>query len=226
MIELEHINKGYPTRLGPVEVLKDINLTIGRGESICILGGNGSGKSTLIRIIGGTERPTSGAVRRDMRLSWPLAFTGAFQGALTGYDNLRFICRIYGTDYHEAIDFVEDFAQLGRYLREPLKSYSSGMRARLAFAVSMVIDFDCYLIDEVTAVGDARFQQRCHEELFVKRKDRSFIIVSHDATYVKEHCDRGSVIANGKLRSFGSVEEAQAIHMEMMMAPLDRSLEH
>ena len=151
MIALEHIEKYYPTRSGPVAVLKDINLTIERGESICIVGGNGAGKSTLIRIISGIERPTSGTMHRNMRLSWPLAFTGAFQGALTGFDNLRFICRIYGTDYHEAIDFVQDFSQLGFYLREPLKTYSSGMRARLAFAVSMMIDFDCYLIDEVTA---------------------------------------------------------------------------
>ena len=218
MIALDSINKVYATRSGPVTVLKDISLRIEKGESICIVGGNGSGKSTLIRIISGIENPTSGSVVRGMKLSWPLAFTGAFQGALTGFDNMRFICRIYDVDYHEAIDFIQDFSQLGRYLREPMKSYSSGMRARLAFAVSMMIDFDCYLIDEVTAVGDARFQQRCHEELFVKRKDRSFIIVSHDATYVKEHCQRGYMIVDGHLHGYATVEEAQAAHMANMLS--------
>lgn len=218
MISLANINKVYATRSGPVTVLKDINLTVEKGESICIVGGNGAGKSTLVRIISGIERPTTGTVARDMKLSWPLAFTGAFQGALTGFDNMRFICRVYNVDYHEAIDFVQDFSQLGRYLREPMKSYSSGMRARLAFAVSMMIDFDCYLIDEVTAVGDARFQQRCHEELFVKRKDRSFIIVSHDATYVRDHCQRGYMIKDGFLQSYATVDEAQAAHMANMLS--------
>lgn len=219
MISLQNINKYYTTRQGSFHVLKDVNMSIERGEKICIVGGNGAGKSTLIRIISGIEQPTSGSVKKDMRISWPLAFTGAFQGALTGYDNMRFICRIYNVDYHEAMDFIQDFSQLGRYLREEMKTYSSGMRARLAFAVSMMVDFDCYLIDEVVAVGDARFQKRCHEELFVKRADRSYIIVSHDVNYVRDHCDRGSVIRDGQLFHFASVDEAQAVHAQNMAMP-------
>ena len=143
MIRLSNVRKCYPVRGGEVEVLKGIDLQVNRGERVGIVGGNGAGKSTLIRLISGIERQTSGTIDREMQISWPLAFTGAFQGALTGLDNLRFICRVYGMDYRNVIDFVEDFSQLGRFLREPVKVYSSGMRARLAFAVSMMVDFDC-----------------------------------------------------------------------------------
>jgi capsular polysaccharide transport system ATP-binding protein len=210
MIRLEGVRKAYPVRGGMVEVLKGIDLELQRGEKLGILGGNGAGKSTLIRLISGIERPSAGTVSRAMQISWPLAFGGAFQGALTGIDNVRFISRVYGVDYREVIDFVEDFAQLGRFLREPVKVYSSGMRARLAFAVSMMIEFDCYLIDEVVAVGDARFQERCEEELFRKRADRALIIVSHDPGYIRSHCQRASVLRAGHLHAFASVDEAYA----------------
>src|SRR5687768_8518934 len=132
MIELCDIRKTYHARSGSVEVLKGVDLTVSLGEKVGIIGRNGAGKSTLIRLIGGIERPTSGTIRQDMRISWPLAFSGAFQGSLTGMDNIRFICRIYGKRVDEVIDFVEDFSQLGRFLNEPLSIYSSGMRARLA----------------------------------------------------------------------------------------------
>jgi capsular polysaccharide transport system ATP-binding protein len=201
-----------------VEVLKGINLDVHRGERLGIVGGNGAGKSTLIRLISGIERQTSGVIERQMQISWPLAFTGAFQGALTGLDNVRFICRVYGIDYREVIDFVEDFAQLGRFLREPIKVYSSGMRARLAFAVSMMIDFDCYLIDEVVSVGDARFQARCQQELFEKRADRAIIIVSHEPHYLREHCERGCVLEKGELHHFEDLEDALEHHHQTMMA--------
>jgi capsular polysaccharide transport system ATP-binding protein len=218
MIELRDIRKTYHARSGPVEVLKGINLTVAKGDKIGILGRNGAGKSTLIRLISGIERPTSGTRTHDMRISWPLAFTGAFQGALTGIDNIRFICRIYNKRYEEVIDFVEDFSQLGRFLKEPVKIYSSGMRARLAFAVSLMIDFDCYLIDEVVAVGDARFQSRSHEELFVRRKDRALILVSHDPHYMRDHCERAGVLTDGALRHFESVDEALLFHQHAMAA--------
>lgn len=197
-------------------MLKGIELTVRRGERVGILGGNGAGKSTLIRLISGIEQPSTGRIERSMRISWPLAFTGAFQGALTGLDNVRFICRVYGIDYRDVIDFVEDFSQLGRYLREPVKVYSSGMRARLAFAVSMMIDFDCYLIDEVVAVGDSRFQARCQFELFEKRADRAIIIVSHDAYYLQSHCQRACVLENGVLHHFEDIETALHYHQNLM----------
>src|SRR5918996_2315297 len=135
MIRMDGINKSYPTRSGPVRVLRDVNLTVRPGERVGILGRNGAGKSTLIRLMSGAELPTSGHIHRDMSVSWPLAFGGAFQGSLTGYDNLRFICRVYGVDPEDKVEFVQEFSELGIFLREPIKSYSSGMRARLAFAI-------------------------------------------------------------------------------------------
>jgi len=208
MIRLERVNKTYGTRSGPVNVLRDVNLSVESGERVGILGRNGAGKSTLIRLISGAEFPTSGAIDRGMSVSWPLAFGGAFQGSLTGYDNLRFICRIYGVDPAGKMGFVEDFSELGIYLREPVKTYSSGMRARLAFAISMVIEFDCFLIDEIIAVGDTRFHEKCHRELFGRRGDRAMIIVSHNARYIKEHCTRAAVLADGELHHPANLDEA------------------
>ena len=154
MIALEHVTKVYHTGSGPRTVLNDINFRLEKGQKIGVLGRNGAGKSTLIPILSSVEPPTSGRVIKDMRISWPLAFGGGFQGSLTGMDNMRFICRVYGADMEYVRDFVEDFSELGGFLKEPLKRYSSGMRARLAFAISMAIEFDCFLIDEVIAVGD------------------------------------------------------------------------
>jgi len=126
---------------------------------------------------------------------------------------------VHGRRFDDLEDFIEDFAQLGRYLREPVKSYSSGMRARLAFAISMLVEFEAYLLDEVFAVGDARFAARCHEELFVKRADRAFLVVSHDAGYLREHCERGAVLRGGVLREYASLEEAQDAHARHMAEP-------
>ena len=216
MIEIAHVFKRYPTRSGDVTVLNDVNLTIQPGERIGILGRNGAGKSTLIRLISGAERPSGGSIQRHMSVSWPLAFGGAFQGTLTGLDNLRFICRIHGVSTEDKIPFVQEFSELGRYLYEPVKSYSSGMRARLAFAISMVVEFDCFLIDEVVAVGDARFNEKCNVELFEKRRDRAMIIVSHQASYMREHCTRAAVLDKGKLQVFDDIDQALAVYAEQL----------
>jgi capsular polysaccharide transport system ATP-binding protein len=208
MIQLEQITKRYPTRHGEVTVLDNIDLTIRPGQKLGILGRNGAGKSTLIRILSGAELPTSGHVHRSMTLSWPLAFSGGFQGALTGLDNLRFICRVYGVDHRPLRAFVEDFSELGRYMREPVKTYSAGMRAKLAFALSMAIEFDGYLIDEALAVGDARFQAKCAVELFQKRGDRAMVLVSHEPHNIQAHCESAAVLHGGKMHSFGTVAEA------------------
>ncbi|MBU9136970.1 ABC transporter ATP-binding protein [Burkholderia multivorans] len=208
MIDIHNLTKVYHTRQGHKTVLDKINLRVHAGEKVGILGRNGAGKSTMIRMISGAELPTSGSIARKMRVSWPLAFGGAFQGSLTGMDNLRFICRVYGADPKTAEPFVQDFSELGYYLREPVKTYSMGMRARLAFAISMAIEFDCFLIDEIVAVGDSRFHAKCHYELFEKRKDRSLIIVSHDAGYIREHCDTAAVLVNGKLHNFDTIDAA------------------
>lgn len=212
MIHIEHVTKRYATRHGEVTVLDDVNLTIRPGEKVGILGRNGAGKSTIIRLISGAERPSAGLIRREMSVSWPLAFGGAFQGSLTGLDNLRFICRVYGKSTEDRIAYVQEFSELGRYLREPVKTYSAGMRARLAFAISMVVEFDCFLIDEIVAVGDSRFHEKCRVELFEKRKDRAMIIVSHDPGYVREHCDRAAVLVRGKLTTFNHVDDAFAFY--------------
>lgn len=208
MIEIHNVVKDYPIHGRHIRVLDRANLKVERGQKVGILGRNGAGKSTLVRLISGVELPTTGRITRTMSVSWPLAFGGAFQIALTGYDNLRFICRVYGVDYHDRIGFVEDFSELGLYLREPVRSYSAGMRARLAFAISMTVDFDCYLIDEVIAVGDARFHEKCLVELFEKRASKAKVIVSHDKNYIRDHCDSAAVISQGRLSYFEDVEEA------------------
>lgn len=216
MIALKGLCKDYHTRQGRRRVLDRVDLRVERGEKIGILGRNGAGKSTMIRMISGAELPTTGKIQRAMSVSWPLAFGGAFQGSLTGMDNLRFICRVYGADAKAAEPFVQEFSELGYYLREPVKTYSAGMRARLAFAISMAIEFDCFLIDEIVAVGDSRFHAKCHHELFERRRDRSLIIVSHDAGYIREHCDRAAVLVQGKLHCFDNIDDAYVFYQEGM----------
>jgi capsular polysaccharide transport system ATP-binding protein len=208
MIELTSVTKKYPTRQGQRLVLDRVDLRVNQGQKIGILGRNGSGKSTLIRMISGAELPTSGRIWRGISVSWPLAFGGAFQQYMTGLDNLRFICRIYGVDFKGVMPFVEDFTELGIYLREPIMHYSSGMRARLAFALSMAIEFDCFLIDEIIAVGDSRFHDKCLRELFEKRKDRALILVSHDPSMIKSYCESAYVLTAGRLTAHESVAAA------------------
>lgn len=212
MITLTGIHKSYQTRSGQHTVLDGIDFTIQPGEKIGILGRNGAGKSTLVRILSGAERPTHGHIHRGMSISWPLAFGGAFQGSLTGLDNLKFICRVYGVDHSDKVAYVEDFAELGKYMREPVKTYSSGMRARLGFAISMAVDFDCFLIDEVISVGDTRFHDKCRCELFEKRKDRAMVIVSHEVHNIREHCDRACVLYRGNLHQFDGIDEAYSFY--------------
>lgn len=216
MIKLEDVSKVYPVKGGKRWVLNNINFTLNKGEKIGILGRNGAGKSTLVRLLGGVEKPTKGRIIRDMTISWPIAFGGAFQGSLTGADNVRFVCRVYGVDYKKAMQTVEEFAELGRYLYEPVKIYSSGMRARLAFGISLAIEFDCYLIDEVIAVGDARFQEKCRYELFEKRKDRSVILVSHEVHNIRENCNLVSVLSEGKLNQFDNIDDGYEFYNRLL----------
>lgn len=212
MISCENIYKSYRLGHGHKHVLKGVNFQIAPGERVGFLGRNGAGKTTLIKIIGGVEWPTSGRVRRDMTVSWPLGFGGGFQGSLTGYDNARFIARIYGREYRDIRDFVEDFTELGRSLKAPVKTYSSGMRARLAFALSLAIEFDCYLVDEIILVGDQNFQQKCRYELFEKRSDRGLILASHSAGMIQDFCDRAMVLDDGVATMHNNVEEALEIY--------------
>lgn len=217
MIALHNIVKCYKSRTGTHTVLNGVTVSVRRGERLGILGKNGSGKSTLVRLISGQEYPEKGDIQRDMSVSWPLAFSGGFQGSLTGLDNLRFIARIYNIDHESIRGFVEEFAELGDYFREPVKNYSSGMQARLAFALSLAIEFDCYLIDEIIAVGDARFHEKCMRELFEKRKDRAFVIVSHDPNFIKSYCTRAAVLDEGILSCFENVPEAFDHYMNSVL---------
>lgn len=212
MIIGHQLRKNYPMGHGTKEVLKDISFEVRPGQKIGLLGMNGAGKSTLIKLIGGVEMPTSGWVERRMSISWPLGFGGGFQGSLTGYDNARFIARIYGLDYSDIKGYVEDFSELGRQLRMPVKTYSSGMRARLAFALSLAIEFDCYLIDEVILVGDHSFHAKCHYELFEKRRDRALILASHSADIIREFCDTALVLDKGQGRVYDSLEEGLDVY--------------
>lgn len=216
MIRLRNVCKDYDTKGGPRRVLKNVNLDIHPGERIGILGRNGAGKSTLVRLISGAEPPTLGTIERKMSVSWPLAFSGGFQGALTGADNVRFICRIYGVDFEPRFEFVKDFSELGIYLNEPVANYSSGMRARLAFAISMTIDFDCYLIDEVIAVGDEPFRERCKVELFEKRRDKALLIVSHSHRYLKGNCDRFLLFRDGTVEEHEDFDEVYFQYKQLL----------
>lgn len=218
MLSIEHVSKTYHTRRGRHKVLSDVNLQLARGRNIGIVGRNGAGKSTLIRLIAGAERPSSGVIHRTMSVSWPLAFAGAFQSHLTGLDNLKFVARIHGVDWRQLRPFVEEFTELGVYFKEPVMHYSNGMLTRLAFALSMAIEFDCFLIDEAMVVGDVRFHERCHVEMFVKRKDRAFILVSHDASVIKLYCENACVLHDGHLLQFPNVDAALEFYNSTMAA--------
>jgi capsular polysaccharide transport system ATP-binding protein len=212
MITCENLYKSYPMGHGRKKVLNGINFHIDKGERIGFLGRNGAGKTTLIKLIGGVELQTSGRIRRNMSVSWPLGFGGGFQGSLTGYDNARFIARIYGREYAELREYIEDFTELGRQLKMPVKTYSSGMKARLAFALSLAIEFDCYLIDEVILVGDHNFHEKCRHELFEKRGDRALILASHNADAIREYCNRAMVLQNGDGTMYDDLDQALDIY--------------
>jgi len=217
MIIAEGVCKDYHSETGHGwhRVLSGVSFTIAPGEKVAILGRNGAGKSTLIRLISGIEVPTLGTIERQMSVSWPVGLTGGIGGAMTGNDNIRMICRLYNRPFNVIREYVEDFAQLGQYLSEPVKTYSAGMRARLNFAVSLAVDFDCYLIDEVITVGDQRFQQRSYEELFVRRADRSLILASHSPEIVRAYCARALVLHRGRAKIFEDLELALAIYTDL-----------
>ena len=217
MISVSGVGKDYPSETGHGyhRALSDISFELARGEKIAVLGRNGAGKSTLIRLIGGVEQPTTGTIHLGMSVSWPVGLIGGLGGNMTGNDNIRFVCRIYNKRYELLRDYVEDFAELGKFLAEPVRTYSAGMKARLNFALSVAIDFDCYLIDELIAVGDQRFQQRSHEELFDKRTDRSLIFASHIPETVKRYCSRALVLHRGRGKIFDDLDLALDIYHDL-----------
>lgn len=219
MLKLDSISKSFRFRGGRKIVADNISVTFPERTSVAILGRNGAGKTSLLRIIAGTLRPDSGQVVSNGTISWPVGFSGSFHPELTGAQNTRFIARVYGVDTKALISFVEDFAELGVHFHQPFRTYSSGMRSRLAFGVSMGIRFDTYLVDEVTSVGDAIFRQKSRE-LFLERLERSgALVVSHSMSMVRTLCKAGAVLNNGHLAYYDDLEEAIEKHHEILRRP-------
>lgn len=208
MIQLDGVFKFYRTHGHTKIILDHVSTTFQTGRSYGLMGVNGAGKSTLMRLIAGTELPNSGKIRRSCRVSWPLGFASVFHPLMTGRENVKFVARVYGQNVKTVLDFVEDFAEIGDYIDVPFQTYSSGMAARLAFGLSMAIDFDCYLVDEITAVGDLRFQARCKAAFERRKAHADMIMVSHSMQIIKEYCDHGAVLVDGKLIMFESVDRA------------------
>lgn len=216
MIRLENLSKRFRTPAGWKTVADDISLTLPGGVSMGLLGRNGAGKSTLLDMIGGRCRPDRGRVVAQGTVSWPVGFAGSFHGDMSGVQNIRFIARIYGIDSDELLDFVADFAELGAHIAMPVRTYSSGMRSRLAFGVSLGIPFDTYLVDEVMSVGDAAFRRKSRE-VFEERLARAgAIVVTHSMGELRKLCTAGAVLEGGRLTLFPSIEEA-IFHHEVNM---------
>lgn len=216
MIKLENLTKSYVTPKGRHYVFKNLNALLPENKSVALLGKNGSGKSTLLRIIGGIDYPDSGKVITNKTISWPVALAGGFQGSLTGRQNVRFVSRLYVPEnlVSEKIAFVEDFAELGKYFDMPLKSYSSGMRSRLGFGLSMAFDFDYYLLDEVSAVGDANFRAKSQKLLNDLKANSNIIMVSHDLNDLTRNCDVAFVVMNGEAQYYENVEHAIEVYKQ------------
>ena len=216
MIELDSVSKWFPTRAGRRYVFRNVDLRILPGQHTALLGRNGAGKSTLLRLIGGVDRPSSGTIRTTGSTSWPVGIAGSFQGSLSARENTRFVCRIYGIfdkdEISEKINRVRKFAEIGQYFDEPVNSYSSGMRARVGFGVSIAFDFDYFLLDEVTAVGDPAFKKKCNEELDRRRETSTFIICSHNVAMVQRNCQQAILVNNGQVVLYDDVEEAVGVY--------------
>lgn len=210
MIKIENLTKSYRTPTGRHYVFKDLNIEIPSGKSVAFIGRNGAGKSTLLRMIGGIDRPDSGKIITNKTISWPVGLAGGFQGSLTGRENVKFVARLYAKqeELKEKIEFVEEFAELGKYFDMPIKTYSSGMRSRLGFGLSMAFKFDYYIVDEVTAVGDARFKEKCAQLFKERHKESSFLMVSHSLNSLKEFCDVAIVFKDDN--AVGFYEDVQS----------------
>ena len=216
MITIENVHKRYTTRRGVGDwVLRGVNMVIPTGRSVGLVGVNGAGKSTLLRIIGGADYPTRGRVRRYCRVSWPMA-NGGLEGTLTGRQNAKFVCRIHGfqNELPERIARIEEFAELGKAFDEPIQTYSSGMRSRLQFALSLAFDFDVYISDEVTATGDAAFRKKAEQAFKNLAHKASIIMVAHNDVTLRAFCESGILLKDGKATWFDKLEDALLAYKE------------
>lgn len=219
MIRVKNLTKSYYYQGKRSIILDNLSFTIETGHSVAILGGNGAGKSTLLRLLGGIDLPDTGTIETDASISWPVGLMGGFQGSLTGRENVTFVSRIYASksDIKAKIRYVEEFAELGAYFDRPFKTYSSGMRSRLAFGLSMAFDFNVYLIDEVTAAGDQRFREKCKQVLLARKQQSDFLMVDHNLWGLKFHCDRAMILEHGKIEEYDDLDEAVAIHTHRLL---------
>ena len=215
MIQLIDVSKAYKVGRGRKHVLNAVTLTFER-RNIAVIGQNGAGKSTLLRLIAGAERPDRGRIVTAGRVSWPLGFSGGFNGSTTGVDNTRFISRIYGQDTDRILEFVREFSELGAFFAMPVSTYSSGMRARLAFAISMAISFDWYLVDEITEVGDDRFKEKCRAAFKEKLVEARILMVSHSVETLRSYCDMAALVHGGDITLYDDIEEGIAAHQKLM----------
>jgi capsular polysaccharide transport system ATP-binding protein len=216
MLRFENLTKSYWVQGSQKIVIDRLNIELPTGKSLGLLGRNGAGKSTLMQLIAGTLRADSGRVVSDGSISWPVGFGGSFHPELTGAQNVRFIARVYGVDTDELVAFVEDFAELGKHFNMPVRSYSAGMKSRLTFGASFGIQFDTYLVDEVTAVGDAAFRRKSQALFKERMQTSSAILVSHEMGQMRSFCDSGILLEDGHLTYFEDVEEAIAAHLELV----------
>jgi len=211
MIVLENATKFYKTKHGKKYILKNVTMTIPSETNIGILGRNGAGKSTLLRMLGGIDFPNSGKIYSDKSFSWPMGLSGGFQGSMTGRQNVKFVCRIFNRSEEEikkVIEFVKDFSELGDYFDMPIKLYSSGMKSRLSFGMSLAFDFDYLLIDETLSVGDKKFKKKSKEALMKKIEHSNVLMVSHSMNDLKNICDAGIVVNDGKITYYENINEA------------------
>jgi capsular polysaccharide transport system ATP-binding protein len=216
MISFDGVSKSYATAAGRKVVLDDLSIVFAPGRNLGILGANGAGKSTLLRLIAGSEMPDRGRITRYGRVSFPLGFAGTFHGNLSGRENVAFIARVYGASVKKTIAYVRDFAELDQYFDMPVNTYSSGMRARLAFGACLAIEFDLYLIDEATEVGDERFRRKCAAAFQQRMSMSDIILVTHNARTIRQYCDQGAVLADGVLRLFEDLPSAFARYRTIM----------
>jgi capsular polysaccharide transport system ATP-binding protein len=214
MFELQNVTKTYKAKRQRNRVLNDVSFRFPKGKNVAIMGNNGAGKSTLMRLLAGIEQPDRGRIFREGRTSWPMGFSGGFNGSMTGLENVRFVSRLYGQDTERVTDYVCSFADLGDALRMPIRTYSSGMKARLAFGLSMAIDFNCYLVDEITAVGDKSFRTRCREAFDEKLSKASLVMISHSTSTIREYCDCGILLHNGEITYFPNIEDLICVYQE------------
>ena len=219
MIRLERVSKSFRTNGLTRHILHDVSFLLPPDRNVAILGRNGAGKSTFLRLVAGTLRPDRGRITRYREVSWPMGFAGSFHPALTGVQNTRFVARIYGRDSRALEAYVRDFAELGHYYHLPVGTYSSGMKARLAFALSMGVNFDIYLVDEVIGVGDTAFRRKCAEAFRARVDHARVLMISHSPATLREFCDSGLVIESGRLAFYDSLDAALAAHERNLSAP-------